>query len=53
MNGSLTTESEKLFEFYPFKCKVKEPYPIKIKPKPMKNDIFIQNILKVEAIKKM
>ena len=41
MFGPLTTEREKKFESYPFKCKVKEPYPIKIKPKAMTKSMFI------------
>ena len=35
---------------YPFKCKWKEPYSMKIKPKTMTKNIFISNILTVEAI---
>ena len=52
MFGPFTTELEKQkkIESYPFKFKVKEPYPIKIKPKTMTNDIFISNILTVDAI---
>ena len=51
MFGPLTTESEKKkFESYPFKCKVKEPYPSKIKPKAMTKSMFISNILTVETI---
>ena len=50
MFGPLTTERKKKFESYPFKRKVKEPYPTKIKPKAMTNDMFISNILLVEAI---
>ena len=50
MFGPLTTEREKKLESYPFKGKVKEPYPIKIKPKAMTKDMFISNILLVEAI---
>ena len=50
MFGPLTTEREKKFESYPFKRKVKEPYPIKIKPKAMMKDMFISNILTVNAI---
>ena len=44
----LTTECEKVLESYPFKRKVKELYPIKIKPRAM----FISNILTVEAMMK-
>ena len=40
----------KKIESYPFKLKVKEPYPIKIKPKTMTKDMFILNILIVKAI---
>ena len=50
MFGPLTTESEKKFESYPFKCKVKEPYPVKIKPKAMTKSMFISNILTAETI---
>ena len=50
MFGPLTTACEKTLEFYPFKCKVKEPYPIKIKPNAVMKDIFISNILTIEAI---
>ena len=46
MFGPLTTECEKVLESYPFKRKVKELYPIKIKPRVM----FISNILTVEAM---
>ena len=44
----LTTEYEKVLESHPFKRKVKELYPIKIKPRAM----FIYNILTVEAMMK-
>ena len=51
MFGSLSTKHEKKkIESYPFKLKVKEPYPIKIKPKTMTKDMFVLNILIVEAI---
>ena len=48
--GPLTTEREQKFESYQFKGKVKEPYPIKIKPKTLTKDMFILNILTVDAI---
>ena len=51
MFGPLTTEREKKRpKSYPFKRKWKEPYSMKIKPKTMTMDIFISNILTVEAI---
>ena len=50
MFGLLTTERKKKKESYPFKLKVKEPYQIKIKPKAMTKDMFLSNILIVEAI---
>ena len=37
----LTTEYKKVFESYPFTCKVKEPYPMKIKVKAISKDMFI------------
>ena len=46
----LTTEHEKKIEYYPFKRKVKEPYPITIKPKAMAKDMLISNILTSKAI---
>ena len=50
MFGPLTTECENKIKSYPLKLKVKEPYPIKIKLKVMAKDMFISNILIVEAI---
>ena len=52
MFGTFATELEKKkkIKSYPFKCKVKDPYPIKLKPKPIAKDMFISNILTVEAI---
>ena len=51
MFGPLTTEREKKRpKSYPFKRKWKEPYSMKIKPKTMTKNIFISNILTVEAI---
>ena len=50
MFGSLTTDCEKVLESHPFKRKAKETYPIIIKPKAMTKDMFISNILTVEAI---
>ena len=51
MFGPLTTESEKVLESsYLFKRKLKESYPVKIKPKVKTKDMFISNILTVEAI---
>ena len=49
MFGPLTTISIKVLESYPFKPKVKEPYPNKIKSKAMMKDMFISNILTDEA----
>ena len=46
----LTIEHEKTIDSYPLKRKVKEPYPIKIKPKAMTKAMFTPNILTVEAI---
>ena len=52
MFGAFATELEKKkkIKSYPFKRKVKDPYPIKLKPKPIAKDMFISNILTVEAI---
>ena len=50
MLGPITSECEKVLESYPFKPEVKEPYPIKIKPKAMTKDMYISNILATEAI---
>ena len=50
MFGSLTTECEKVIQSYPFKRKVKESKRMKIKPKAVTKNIFISNILTVEAI---
>ena len=51
MFGPITTEREKKRpKSYPFKRKWKEPYSMKIKPKTMTKNIFISNILTVEAI---
>ena len=52
MFGPLETECENVLESYPFKRKVKEPYLTKIKPKVMTKDMFISNILTVEAFTK-
>ena len=41
MSEPFTTEREKKFESYPFKRKVKKPYPIKIKTKAMTKDMFL------------
>ena len=48
--GFLQQNVKKKKESYPFKLKVKEPYQIKIKPKAMTKDMFLSNILIVEAI---
>ena len=52
MFGAFATELEKKkkIKSNPFKRKVKDPYPIKLKPKPIAKDMFISNILTVEAI---
>ena len=52
MFGAFATELEKKkkIKSYQFKRKVKDPYPIKLKPKPIAKDMFISNILTVEAI---
>ena len=53
MFGAFATELEKKkkkIKSYPFNRKVKDPYPIKLKPKPIAKDMFISNILTVEAI---
>ena len=49
----ITTEREKKkkeVESFPFNRNVKEPYPIKIKPKAMTKDMFISNILTSEPL---
>ena len=43
-------KKKKKIKSYQFKRKVKDPYPIKLKPKPIAKDMFISNILTVEAI---
>ena len=54
MFGAFETELEKKkkkkIKSYPLKRKVKDPYPIKLKPKLIAKDMFISNILTVEAI---
>ena len=50
MFGPLTVECEEVLKSYSFKRKAKEPYPIKINRKVITNDMFLSNILTVDAI---
>ena len=50
MLGPQTVECEEVLKSYSFKRKAKEPYPIKTKRKVITNDMFLPNILTVDAI---
>ena len=50
MAGPLRTNCEKVLPSFPFKLKVKKPYPILRKTKSMMKVMYILNILAFETI---